>query len=375
MKKGFLIILISLFCNVLAFSQTQKEITVLYLIPLHLSDSYMDIAKIESDFDIYEIHSFEMIGFWEGAKLALKKYEDSKYQVNVIVRDINTDSTKLIELLANTKLMKDVDLIIGPFYGTLFPIAAQYALDHKITIINPFSSRTDFVENNPYVYKLLPPLTSRPETLNKQIISKFSQYQIVLWHDSRDTLELKAYENYFTHHQIPYTLAKVGQGSITESLKLNLDKQNIIIALFNNQTHVINQMRLLSGVENTYPLTLIFPEEWLNISSLDDDFYSIKNLYYFTPCFVDLENQQNKDFKNQYIETFQSPCQLERYSYQGYDITKYFIDLFLSGNNDKTVLYNPMAYKFRFKQWSKGGFENDRVRLIQIQDFLKKEIE
>lgn len=374
MKKGFLYLLFS-FCFIFySYAQSPKEITVLYLLPLHLEESNIDISKIESDFDIYEIPSFEMMGFWEGAKLALKTYEDSQNKVNIIVRDISTDEKKLMEVLNNAKLMKDVDLIIGPFYGSLFPTAAKYAAEHKITIINPFSSRTDFVRENPYVYKIVPPLSSRPESIKKQILTSFPNHQVVLWYDYDDTLELKEYELYFKENGIPYTLAKMGQGSFSLNLNLNVDKQNIIIALFNNQTHVINQMRLLSGIQNSYPITLIFPEEWLNISSLDDDFYSIKNLYYFTNCFVDLNLQMIKDFRIIYHETYQSPCQLDRYSFQGYDITKYFIDLFFAGNVEKSVVYSPMAYKFKFKQWTKGGYENDRVRLIQIQDFQKKEV-
>ncbi len=98
MKKGFLFILFSFCFLIFSFAQTPKEITVLYLLPLHLEESNIDVSKIESDFDIYEIPSFEMIGFWEGAKLALKTYEDSQNKINVIVRDVSTDEQKLIEL-------------------------------------------------------------------------------------------------------------------------------------------------------------------------------------------------------------------------------------------------------------------------------------
>ncbi|HPE40565.1 MAG TPA: hypothetical protein PLI77_05685 [Bacteroidales bacterium] len=375
MKKGFLTILIYLSCGIFAFSQTQKEITVLFLLPIHLDESAVDIATIETDFDIYEIPSFEMMGFWEGAKLALQTYEDSEHQVNVIVRDVTTDEKKLTEILKNYQLMKDVDLIIGPFYGSLFPIAAKYAEDHKITIINPFTSRTDFVSQNSSVYKLIPSLSSKAKTIHEKILSLSQNNHVVLWYDANDTVVMTAYENYFKEQNIPYSLAQVGQGSLVETLPLRSDKQNVVIALYNNQTHVINQMRLLSGIESSYPVTLIFPESWLNISSLDVDFYSLKNLFYFTNYFIENDNQSIVDYRFHYVETYQSPCQLERFSFQGYDITKYFIDLYFAGFNEKMVTYFPMSYKFKFKQWTKGGFENDKARLIQIQDFERKEVE
>lgn len=375
MKKAFLVILLIWLSLQNSFSQSSKEMTILYLIPLHLSDSLIDINKIESDLDIYEIPSFEMFGFWEGAKLALQSYENGNKNVKVVVRDVTTDEKKLQKILQDEKLMKDVDLIIGPFYGSLFPIASKYAVDHKITIINPFSTRTDFVKENEAVYKLIPPLSSRPESIQKHILSHQPDFYVILWYDAEDNVELAAYENYFKSNQIPYTLTKVKPETYSLNLTLSSTKHNVIIALFQNQTNVINQMRLLEGIKNQYQFSLIFPEEWLHVSSLDDDFYSMPNIYFFSNYFVDHKSSTVIDFKSAYITNYHSPCQLERYSYQGYDITKYFIELYFEGYNKKNISYTPMSYKFKFKQWTNGGFENDKVRLIEIKNFEKVEVE
>lgn len=375
MKKAFLILLLVLLSIQNSYSQSQKEITILYLIPLHLSDSLIDINKIDTDMDIYEIPSFEMFGFWEGAKMALQSYENGNKNVKVVVRDVTTDETKLEKIFQDEKFMKDVDLIIGPFYGSLFPIASKYAKDHKITIINPFSTRTNFVSENSAVYKLTPPLNSRPESLQKNILTKHPDYSVILWYDSEDNVELAAYETYFKTNEIPYTLTKVKPETYSLNLTLSSTKHNVIIALFQNQTNVINQMRLLEGIKNQFQFSLIFPEEWLQVSSLDDDFYAMPNIYYFSNYYVDQNSSTVMDFKSDYVTTYHSPCQLERYSYQGYDITKYFIDLFFVGYNFKNVTYKPMSYKFKFKQWTSGGFENDKVRLIEIKNFEKVEVE
>lgn len=375
MKKGFLILLSIFLFSHFTYAQSKKEITVLYLLPLHLEDSIIETGKIETDMDIYEVPSFEMLGFWEGAKLALKTLEDADFKVNVILRDVTTDEKKLNKILNDGTLMKDVDLIIGPFYGSLFPAAAKYAQEHKITIINPFSSRTDFVSNNPYVYKLIPPLNVRPETLQKKILSQYKSYQVIIWYDTDDNPELPIYEKYFKDNQIPYTVNKLQPETFSLKLDLDTGMQNVIVALFQNHTNIINQMRLFSGIHKQFPCSLIFPEEWLNNSSLDDDFYSIPNLYYFTNCFIDPTDINTTDYRRAYVDTYQAPCQLERYSFQGYDITKYFIEYYISGFQEKNSHYTPMAYKFKFKQWTKGGYENEKVRLIHIENFQKKEIE
>lgn len=375
MKKTFLLLLLCVLSIKFIHSQTVKEVTILYLIPFHLDDTLADVNNINSDLDIYDLASFEMFGFWEGAKLALESYQNSNITIKVIVRDITTDEKKLLKILQDERLMKDVDLIIGPFYSSLFQIASNYAAEHKIAIINPFSTKTNFVNENKFVYKLTPSLQSRPESLYKNLISKHEDYAIVLWYDSEENIELNAYETYFKEKQIPYTLTKVKPETYSLNLTLSPTKHNIIVALYQNQTNIVNQMRLLEASQDSYDYSLIFPEEWLQVSSLDEDFYAMRNIYYFSNFFVDLNNPFIIEYKENYVLTYQSPCQIERYSYQGYDITKYFIDLYLADYNEKKVLYTPMSYKFRFKQWSNGGFENDKIRFIEIKNFEKREVE
>lgn len=375
MKKTFLLLLLCVLSIKFIHSQTVKEVTILYLIPFHLDDTLADVNNINSDLDIYDIASFEMFGFWEGAKLALESYQNSNITIKVIVRDITTDEKKLLKVLQDERLMKDVDLIIGPFYSSLFQIASNYAAEHKITIINPFSTKTNFVNENKFVYKLTPSLLSRPESLYKNLISKHKDYAIVLWYDSEENVELNAYETYFKEKQIPYTLTKVKPETYSLNLTLSPTKHNIIVALYQNQTNIVNQMRLLEASQDSYDYSLIFPEEWLQVSILDEDFYAMRNIYYFSNFYVDLNNPFIIEYKENYVLTYLSPCQIERYSYQGYDITKYFIDLYLADYNEKKVLYTPMSYKFRFKQWSNGGFENDKIRFIEIKNFEKREVE
>ena len=298
MKKTILVLLLCLLSMKFIFSQTVKEVTILYLIPFHLNDTLIDVNNINSDLDIYDIPSFEMFGFWEGTKLALESYQNSNINLKVIVRDVTTDEKKLQKVLKDERLMKDVDLIIGPFYSSLFPIASKYAMEHNISIINPFSTKTNFVSDNKVVYKLTPSLNSRPESLYKNIISKQNNYSIVLWYDSEENSELQAYENYFKENQIPYQLTKVKPETYSLNLTLSSIKHNIIIALYQNQTNIINQMRLLEASQNSYDFSLIFPEEWLHVSSLDEDFYAMKNIYYFSNFFVDINNPIVQEYKN-----------------------------------------------------------------------------
>jgi hypothetical protein len=366
MKKNLLIFLIASFSYLLGSAQVQNEVTVLYLLPFHLNES-IDDSSIKNSTEIHQKEQFEMMGFWLGAKMALQEYENSNKRINVIVRDVVTDVNILNKILSDSALMSRVNIMIGPFYGSLFPIAAEFAKKHNIVIVNPFSTRFDFVEHNPSVYKLVPPLLSRPKTIAKVFLSQPNEYNVILWGDSTVSIELQVYKNYFSAHNISYKEVN------TLTLPHNPQKTNLIIAFFEQPTRVIHCVHSLinNDMENN---VIVAPEKWLHISELTEDFFNLPHLYYFTNYFVDKNSNEVKQFQSDHILFYDAPAELGAYSYQGYDITRYFIDLHFVDYNFDEVTFAPLSYLFQWKQILNGGFENQKVRFIQIKDLRLEEV-
>jgi len=336
-------------------------------LPFHLKENTAKLSALKSSTEIYQMKQFEMMGFWCGAKLALQEYNNSDKKINVMVRDVTTDVTALQKILEDTDLMNQVNLIIGPFYGALFPEAADFAKKHNITIVNPFSTRFDFVENNPNVYKLVPSLISRPETLAQVFLNAPDEYNVILWGDTVPTHEMQAYKHYFTEKNIPFKEMR------SLSVSQNSKKKNLIVAFFDNSTRVIHSVHTILNLEMENNI-LVVPEKWFTISELTEDFYGLPNLYYFTDYFVDEKDTKIQQFQSDYILYYESPAELAAYSYQGYDITRYFIDLYFADFNTNDVKFTPLSYKFQWKQISTGGFENTKTRLIRIKDFELEEV-
>jgi hypothetical protein len=366
MKKNLLIILIASFSCLLSSIQAKNEITVLFLLPFHLNED-ANYLSIKSSTEIHQMLQFEMMGFWLGAKLALQEYENSDNTINVIVRDAVRNVKALNKILNDTDLMSKVNIIVGPFYGSLFPVAAEYAQQHNIVIINPFSTRFDFVENNPYVYKLVPPFISRAEVIADVFLTQPDESHIILWGDSIITPELLAYRYYFTTHHILYKEIH------TLTLPDNIHKSNLIIALFDEPARVIHCAHSLVNNEAEENI-IIVPEQWLSISELTEDFYNLPYLYYFTNYFIDENSSNVKQFQTDHIFFYEAPAELAAYSYQGYDITHYFIDLFFADFDMNKVKFTPLSYQFQWKQVEDGGFENSKVRLIRIKDLGLEEV-
>ena len=370
MKKKLLVIVISLTC-LLANAQSNNEVTILYLLPFHLNEE-VNYASLRTSAEINRVKQFEMMGFWLGAKLALQEYEHTDKEINVIVRDAVTDVRSLNAILKDHNLMETVDIIIGPFYGSLFPIAAEFAKKHNIIIVNPFSTRFDFVENNPYVYKLTPPFASRPEAVAEMFLANPNEYNIILWGDSITTPELQAYKAYFREHNINFREVRY------LSIPQNARRKNLIIAFFDEPTRVIHGVHTLinKDIQNTdIQNIVVVPEKWLSVTELTKDFFNLPHLYFFTNYFVDENNEAAQQFQADHIFYYEAPAELAAYSYQGYDITRYFIDLYFADFEHGNVQFQPFSYKFQWKRILDGGLENVKARFIRVKNLGLEEVD
>ncbi len=379
MKIKFFCILFIFSIFRFSYAQNQDHFSILYLLPLQINASEKDINAYSTELDIYADAQFQMLDFWKGAQLALQEYDMSDKQIRVIVRDVFNNSTKIGEIFRDDALMEDVKLIIGPFLAADFAEAARFAKEREIPIINPFSTRTDFLTDNPYVYKISPSKYAAPQAIYNTFLSD-NNHNMILWYDKAYLeKEGKCYVDYFTQNGITFKKCQVS-GSLSELKSLlSSEKQNIIISLYKNESVVLNQMRLLSNYlnpvnlengENVDSTTMIFfPKEWLKYHLLDTDFYGLSNLFYFSSTYIDDADEVTLNFQLKYIEQYASVPNTENFAYQGYDITKYFMEALLGHFTPAKLT----ASRYNFHKIPDGGFENDRVRIIQIKDYKQKE--
>lgn len=141
------------------------------------------------------------------------------------------------------------------------------------------------------------------------------------------------------------------------------------MAFLSSETTIIAKMRDL-GIENDFPNTVfIIPREWLEIAALEVDYLNKLNVHFFSDYFVDEDNDAALVFMSNFIEKYNTPPDLKRFSFQGYDITKYFVELMLQDFDASKVCYSPVSMKFNFKKTENGGYENHGVFLLQLKDY------
>ncbi|MCQ2286877.1 MAG: ABC transporter substrate-binding protein [Bacteroidales bacterium] len=356
-----------------SFAQRYEK-KVLFLLPFYLENIKSDFV-IEKESDIYGNKSFEMMGFWEGAQLALKSYEKDYVRIKVIVRDVAFNVAKLQAVFTEME-SENLDLIIGPMFGKPFELAAEFAKEHKIPIVNPFSNRNDFLVSNPYVYKLIPTLSQRPTALNELLLKGLGDCNIILWtNESTKTKDLPYYEVFFTEKGIATQTVALSSGFSALKGKLVNNKKNVIIACFEGASvAVIQNMQSLAQLTDEKQIYLVAPESWLDIKN--SNFSDLDKLHYhfFANYFVDKKDASAQLFADEYLTEFGSYPDLQRFSFQGYDVTNYFMDLMINDFDLSKVKYQPIGFKFDFKSSPDNGYENQWQRLINMKDLELQEV-
>ena len=349
----------------LALLPVSAQKTILFLLPLNAGKAAQNnIESINSQQDIDNIFGKTLIHFWEGAQIAISELGDAGNDFNVIVRDV-TDTTKLEQVLDEPGVQK-ADLIIAPLYGKLFPAVAEFGHRHKIPVVNPFTSRHDIIEGNPYVYKANPSLSARAAYL----CNHHPGANFILWtNNSRITPETEAYQTYFTDHNIPFH--KVSDSTFFGD-HLSRTKDNVVIACFHDAQAVTNGITHTLQSGKLPDFTWVIPEEWLLMDEVNIDNMNGLNVNYFASYFADDAEERTQVFNYKYGERFHCLPSVRNYAYQGYDIAKFFITLIL--NDYRTPDIEPIAYDFQFKRIDKGGFENVKVRYIHLQNYEFKEV-
>lgn len=368
-KKIFSFVLVILLTlPIQAQKSSYSEKTILFLIPFYSKEFNEDaLYNVKSSEDIQEINSFQLMGFWAGAQVAFDEYAEANVPLKVIVKDVTNDEGHLRAIMENESLMKDVDLIVGPFFSKTFVIAAQYAQKYHIPIVNPFTTRTDILKNNEFVYKLIPSLESQPATI-AYLVDQFPKVQVLMMIDTtmgKKNKNYKTYSKYFTEHQISFKTTSSYNGLIA---MMDPDKKNVLLVFDDNEAKMLMLSRDLLYKSQSEKFILVVPESWMRAKTYDVEYYSKLNVHFFSDYFVDDENERTQIFVNRYTEKFKAPPTLDNFAFQGYDVARFFTEFLLNDKDVDRVKVEPISFPFSFDKISGGGYENINIQFLEVLD-------
>lgn len=307
----------------------QQNINVSYILPLNSNN----LSGLSSNF----------MDFYSGSLLALNYIKQQGYNINVNVIDQNS-VTDLSSINNNSNIEKS-DIIIGPIKDEdiikLLPIINEL----EIPLVSPMDQGAyDFINGNKFLIQS--PVSDSTQLFNivNKLINQFyiDEYQKVILISEENGNDLESVnftKQILTNNNIPYENISYGilQGrNILSNISLACTKNNnnLIIVPSKSEAFVNDVVRNLNLLyfretknSNTsnFDIKLYGMPKWKNFSTIEPEHFHNLSLHLALPYFVDYTNNNVKNFLYNYRGLFKT--EPTPYSYQGYDITKYFLEI------------------------------------------------
>lgn len=358
--------------------ELKEEYNIAFFLPFHAKDaneiSTENIIKGDAQLPTKSTIALQ---FYEGALLAIDSLK--KLNAKVFVYDIDDqDSLNIINILKKPEL-KEMNLMIGPLYGSSFMPVAKFAKEHAIPIVSPFTQVNKVLFDNLYVCKVLPSNAMQVEQMAHFVIDSFQKQNIILVNNGNPkevsffnvfkNIANKALKN--AGYKASDSLKEAKSSAMIESM-LNPGKVNVIVLPSNNQSYVTEFISKLTPMLDKYKIILFGLQSWINYDNLDFEYLNKLSVHIPSNNYIDYQNPATQNFIKNYYEKFKTDPEL--YAYQGFDITSYFISSlqkYGSGflNNIVDNKYQGIETNFNFMQYPlDSGFENKFVYILKYQE-------
>jgi hypothetical protein len=159
-----------------------------------------------------------------------------------------------------------------------------------------------------------------------------------------------------------------------EGLKalLSTDRENVFIIPSETEAQISVAVTTLNALAEHYPVTLIGLSNFQRYKSIQTEYFHRTKLTYLTPYFVNYESS----VVNQFIRKFRRHFYAEpnQYSFQGYDVTFYFMSALFRYGKDFTgclprlrVTLTQSEPVFEKVNQDGGGYMNTGLFIMQYE--------
>ena len=331
---------------------------IAYLLPFMLSSSQSD-PTVE-----------KFIEFYMGSLLAINNAKNGDVNFEVFTYDIEKNETMVFDVI-NKPEMQEMDLIIGPAYTAQIPVLADFAKRRRINTVIPFSSKTSYIDSNPYIFQFNPDQELQNDFLVNLLNSRFKDTNLlfvetgnVKWSDEGmdffSYLMKKLDKQNTTYRKIT--------GSEAENIQDHLSSvnKNIIIFDTEDEKSVQTYLNKLYDLHSKFDLGVIGQYAWRNSKSKKP------RMYYISPF---AGNTEATEFYEQEYQKYYGKFRSNknpRFDLLGYDLTSFFLstmkkDGFTFNQSTQSLIFdNGVQSDLKFVKTEKnGGFVNQHMYLIE----------
>jgi len=370
-------------CNEFHYNRFIK-FKVALMLPLFINENNSSSTTSSK----YYKNTEKFFEFYQGFLIAIDRLKKSGVSIELFVYDTQRSLSKVQDILNKSEL-ETVDLIIGPVYSENFKLAANFAQQHKINIVSPVpQSSSSLVKTNPFIFMTNPSQGTKIANISKYLANSYDRSIIVIHNGTKQeekSIELfkshlvktfASYENIneIVFKQVNYKISKID--GVLDALSIGLD--NIVLIPSNDEAFITDIVTRLNFNKNRYKITIYGMKSWESFRNIQIEYLANLNCHYGTTSYIDYNNKTIKNFLYQYTNAFNEEPGL--YSYLGYDISYYFLNVMKKYGKhfqfclpaDMSMKKSGLMYSFNFQRLSpSSGFENNWFGIIKIDKSYK----
>ncbi len=333
------------------------------------------------------IKPFVFIQFYEGFLMAIDSMKNLGMNVTLHVYNLEDNIDDAKKLIKNPEL-KNMDLIVGPIYSNTFKIFADFARQHQINIVNPFSSREETTRGNPYVFQPQPVYSSQNDKLVEYLNDKHDYSQIFIARHNQyrdeaainslkdklnDDLETRKGPSTGLYHDIIYS-----QDSTYSFEHLaSVNYPNVVVIYSESKVFILDIMRSLNELRDTFNIMVIGMPDWTKIDGLEAEYLNNLNTHVIT----DQHKNYNLELVRIFVKKFRNQYSTEPkdFAFSGYNIGIYFLSALMKygPSFNACIPYFDMELinmGYDFVSLGTNGFQNKNWKILGMEGYRYKDI-
>lgn len=259
--------------------------------------------------------------FYEGLLLAINDLQASGRRF--IIRTYDTDKTEArMQTILMDSALTTVDAIVGPAYPQQVPIVTQFAKEHHIPILIPFTSKVNDLADNEWIMQFNPDETTMALRLAEQIEHYRGRVNCVFFTDDKleQTTSNKVIKDYITTHSINnrevsfYNLLEGDYSAFFSNSQVNL-----VVLPSDKYNDISSCIPVLKNASNDYPILLLSEYSWQKENIQLDQLYA----YLFDAKNNSMSELMSYNANRQQFFQAQIKNDHPRYDLLGYDLTSW----------------------------------------------------
>ncbi len=361
-------------------AEKKSEYNVFLLLPLYLqnSEEVLSLNKIDDPNVYNSIKSFDFIQFYEAALLALEDLSVKGVKVNFYVKDVNEQNDAALKQWIASGLFDKADLIIGPFFRSNFHTLLSYIQGRRTVMVNPFTINVE--GQGASLFKVTANYANQAVNLAEYIRQRHKKAQVILLNNhGSDEKTVSAFKAslFASLQDYPSVLVKevnyAQGGASAVAIAVNPTCENYVVGFFDGEISVTNFVQ--SMAKRKYDnVTLVVPSRWRKYDQIETEYFATLKTHYIDQFFVDYSRPEVIRFIDRFREAYDIEPTVDRFAFQGYDITLFFVQALLTYGSGFGLEVNDLdvktvSTKFHFVQGNQQTYENGFTHLYRLSDY------